>query len=147
MKGNRRPDGSEMKYIRLSIPLRLPERVLHTAVTHGDTFAICGRVSHSLPTWAVLSSLGMEAEGWYQDPFGLHQHRWFSAGRPTALVRDGAVESHDPPPAGSFDGPLVEASRPDGPSGDDMKRADAREPQSGILDVFGMTQTPTPTDL
>jgi hypothetical protein len=50
-----------------------------------------------------------EAEGWYEDPFALHEHRWFSAGRPTSLVRDGRVESKDPPPSGTFDGPLLEA--------------------------------------
>jgi hypothetical protein len=41
------------------------------------------------------------AEGWYLDPFGSHETRWFSDGKPTALVRDGDVESHDPPPAGA----------------------------------------------
>jgi hypothetical protein len=28
----------------------------------------------------------VEAEGWYRDPYELHTDRWFSAGRPTALV-------------------------------------------------------------
>jgi hypothetical protein len=37
-------------------------------------------------------------EGWYTDPFGLHEARWMSAGRPTKLVRDGTVESYDAPP-------------------------------------------------
>jgi hypothetical protein len=37
-------------------------------------------------------------EGWYTDPFGRHEARWLSAGAPTALVRDGAHESHDDPP-------------------------------------------------
>ena len=40
----------------------------------------------------------LPAEGWYRDPFGLHEDRWMSQGRPTKLVRDGATESYDPPP-------------------------------------------------
>jgi hypothetical protein len=39
-----------------------------------------------------------EAQGWYQDPFSLHEHRWFSAGEPTKLVCDSGQESYDPPP-------------------------------------------------
>jgi hypothetical protein len=39
-----------------------------------------------------------ELQGWYEDPFRLHQARYFSAGRPTKLVRDGNVESYDEPP-------------------------------------------------
>ncbi len=38
------------------------------------------------------------AQNWRIDPYGLHEARWFSQGFPTALVRDGAVESQDPPP-------------------------------------------------
>jgi hypothetical protein len=38
------------------------------------------------------------AEGWYQDPFGVHEHRWMSRGQPTKLVRDSGTESYDPPP-------------------------------------------------
>ncbi len=47
-----------------------------------------------MPTTAVA------AQGWYRDPFGRHDDRYFSAGTPTKLVRDGTVESYDPPPAG-----------------------------------------------
>jgi hypothetical protein len=40
-----------------------------------------------------------ERKGWRPDPFGLHELRYFSMdGRPTRLVRDGDVLSHDPPP-------------------------------------------------
>jgi hypothetical protein len=39
-----------------------------------------------------------EPEGWYADPFGRHEQRWFSAGTPTALVRDRGAESLDEPP-------------------------------------------------
>ena len=37
-------------------------------------------------------------EGWHADPFGRHENRWMSDGTPTALVRDGDVESYDAPP-------------------------------------------------
>ena len=39
-------------------------------------------------------------QGWSEDPFGLHEARYFSAGRPTKLVRDGRIESYDEPPSG-----------------------------------------------
>jgi hypothetical protein len=45
--------------------------------------------------------------GWYKDPYGLHELRWFSGGRATRLVRDGGATSNDDPPAEPFDGPLV----------------------------------------
>jgi hypothetical protein len=35
-------------------------------------------------------------EGWGADPSGRHEQRWFSAGTPTPLVRDGRVEGRDP---------------------------------------------------
>ena len=38
-------------------------------------------------------------QGWHGDPFGRHEMRYFSAGRPTKLVRDGRLESYDEPPA------------------------------------------------
>jgi hypothetical protein len=41
---------------------------------------------------------GDEAQGWFDDPFRLHEARYFSAGRPTKLVRDGTAESYDEPP-------------------------------------------------
>lgn len=42
------------------------------------------------------------AEGWYTDHTGAHELRWYSVGTPTDLVKDGSVESRDPP------GPLAE---------------------------------------
>jgi hypothetical protein len=42
-------------------------------------------------------STGRE-EGWYTDPFGLHEARWMSDGTPTKLVRDEDEESYDDPP-------------------------------------------------
>jgi hypothetical protein len=47
----------------------------------------------------------MAEEGWCTDPFGVHAHRWFSDGTPTALVRDQGRTSEDPPP----DAPYVDA--------------------------------------
>jgi len=40
--------------------------------------------------------MGIEREGWFEDPSTRHEWRWFSQGRPTDLVRDGKQESHDP---------------------------------------------------
>ena len=67
----------------------------------------------------------MDAEGWYRDPYGLHSDRWFSVGRPTALVRDAGVESQDEPPPGEIPGPLVEIQAELATDGSDLKRADA----------------------
>jgi hypothetical protein len=64
-------------------------------------------------------------EGWYTDPYGRHEARWISDGKPTKLVRDGTVESHDEPP----DEPPSSAPRPIGlgaqiPDAEDFRRAD-----------------------
>jgi hypothetical protein len=44
-------------------------------------------------------------QGWCPDPFGQHEQRYFSLGRPTKLVRDGGAESYDEPPAGTYQAP------------------------------------------
>ena len=41
---------------------------------------------------------GMSEEGWYSDPYRVHEHRWFSNGTPTDLVRDQGSTSQDAPP-------------------------------------------------
>jgi hypothetical protein len=41
-------------------------------------------------------------EGWFTDPYGLHEARWLSVGRPTELVRDRGTESYDQPPDTPF---------------------------------------------
>jgi len=51
----------------------------------------------------------MNAEGWYKDPYGLHEERWFSDGTATALVRDGQVERTDAPPDAPPPEPLIPA--------------------------------------
>ena len=78
------------------------------------------------------------AEGWYEDPFAVHQYRWFSAGTPTGLVKDGHTEGTDPPPDAEVTGPLVaEHSDPDvRTDGSDLRRADEAEAEdSGPIDA------------
>jgi hypothetical protein len=71
----------------------------------------------------------MNAEGWYEDPYAVHEDRWYSDGTPTALVRDGDVEAQDPPPPGDPPaGPLVPSVPHGAPAGpDDLRRADEAE--------------------
>lgn len=86
-------------------------------------------------------SVGMSTEGWYVDPFGAHEQRWFSDGTPTALVLDHGVESTDEPPSPTFAGDLA---RPQGPTpdpGSDLLRADdvdaeAYDPDAGARAAF-----------
>jgi hypothetical protein len=50
---------------------------------------------------------GRVPTSWYKDPFGLHDARWFTDGRPTALVCDGSEVLRDrPPPEGEYCGKL-----------------------------------------
>jgi hypothetical protein len=70
----------------------------------------------------------LEAEGWFRDPYGVHQDRWYSIGRPTPLVRDDGVESTDPaPPGPAPGGPLVPAAAPPPVGNVDLQRADQAE--------------------
>ena len=75
------------------------------------------------------------AEGWYRDPYGLHQDRWFSAGAPTALVRDHGAESHDDPPAYPPPGPPAELPEVDQFPADDLRRADEKEADGAQYDA------------
>lgn len=72
----------------------------------------------------------MEEEGWYADPFNIHEARWISAGTPTALVRDGDVEAQDPPPNTPYSGQLEELTETDAKDGDDLLRADDADTRS-----------------
>lgn len=90
-----------------------------------------------------------EPQGWYEDPFQLHEARYFSAGRPTKLVRDGNVESYDEPPGESAPGAVavaaggnaasatltrVEASRPNNANSfSDGPAYTRRRPRSRVL--------------
>ena len=44
----------------------------------------------------------MAEEGWYTDPYGQHERRWFSEGSPTKLVSDNGIVSNDPPPKSPY---------------------------------------------
>jgi hypothetical protein len=67
------------------------------------------------------------AEGWYRDPYGIHQDRWFSAGTPTSLVRDQGTEGHDEPPGYPPAGPPAQIPDIDRFPKDDLRRADDAE--------------------
>jgi hypothetical protein len=73
----------------------------------------------------------VEAEGWYRDPYLVHEDRWFSSGQPTQLVRDGGVEAYDPPPAGPPKAELVEARHEASSDSSDLRRAD--DPSAGAV--------------
>lgn len=65
----------------------------------------------------------LPAEGWYRDPFAVHEDRWMSEGRPTKLVRDGGTESYDPPPDRPLPAELVPVPDDDEPDGgSDLRR-------------------------
>jgi hypothetical protein len=40
----------------------------------------------------------VSVHGWHEDPYRIHEDRYFTRGQPTRLVRDGGVESYDEPP-------------------------------------------------
>ena len=65
-----------------------------------------------------------DLEGWHTDPYGRHDARWLSEGRPTKLVRDGEVESYDDPPTGEV--PVTDPMPIDQrePDDDQLRRAD-----------------------
>jgi hypothetical protein len=52
----------------------------------------------------------VRAQGWYCDPYGIHEDRWMSGGQPTKLVRDQGRESFDEPPSDGAPGPLAPAA-------------------------------------
>jgi len=72
----------------------------------------------------------MSEEGWYTDPYRLHEHRWFSDGSPTALVRDEGTTSKDSPP----NSPYVEEPKvvepPPTRAADELRRAGGSESDS-----------------
>lgn len=68
-------------------------------------------------------------QGWHADPFGLHEFRYFSAGDPTKLVRDGTVEVYDEPPA--HEAPVAAAGAAPGVLSGAAAAADAGQPAAG----------------
>ncbi|HEY5108995.1 MAG TPA: hypothetical protein VII96_05235 [Acidimicrobiales bacterium] len=87
-------------------------------------------------------------QGWFVDPFGIHELRWFSQGSPTALVRDGRTETQDPPPDRPVPGPLVRGTVPSrpGPAGSDPRRADSRDRDVQPGSQVDFTGSPARTD-
>lgn len=77
----------------------------------------------------------MKAQGWYRDPYHVHDDRYFSDGQPTKLVRDGEAESYDPPPPGLPQVELVEAPRNQAGNGSDLRRADDRQTSKAAYDA------------
>jgi hypothetical protein len=77
-------------------------------------------------------------EGWYEDPYGLHQDRWFSDGQPTKLVRDSGIESYDPLSQGAAPTRALVRSHSEQAIGSgDLRRAD--DPRAGVdPDYSGM---------
>ncbi len=85
-------------------------------------------------------------QGWYVDPFAVHDQRWFSQGRPTDLVRDGGAETQDPPPDGPVPETLVRPPAAPGPAHPSVDRrradgSDAADPQDQF-DFFGNQALP-----
>jgi hypothetical protein len=72
----------------------------------------------------------MDEEGWYVDPYDIHEARWVSAGVPTALVRDDDVETQDPPPSIGSTGQLQELEEAVPHDGGDLLRADSADGES-----------------
>lgn len=66
----------------------------------------------------------MKAQGWYRDPYLVHEDRYFSDGRPTKLVRDCGTESYDPPPPGPPKVELAEVANSQQADDSDLRRAD-----------------------
>jgi hypothetical protein len=87
-------------------------------------------------------------QGWFVDPYGIHDHRYYSQGKATALVRDGRAEAQDPPPEGVVTGPLVPArAAPTGRESEDLLRGADRgrtpsDDPEDRFDVFGEPALP-----
>lgn len=110
-------------------------------VTYGATRTRSASSRTITGSLAANSAGPVSAEGWYEDPFGAHEARWFSDGRPTILVRDGGVESHDEPPAAELDLPLVPVIESNAANSQDLRRADSNElavaPGDAAFQAFG----------
>ena len=78
-----------------------------------------------------------DLEGWFTDPYAVHEARWLSDGQPTKLVRDGEVESYDEPPSGA---PSVVPERieanPFELNGSDLIRADDAEQADQVMEAL-----------
>jgi hypothetical protein len=93
-----------------------------------------------------------DQEGWFTDPFLLHEERWLSNGRPTNLVKDGGAESFDAPPdRPPTQTPIRIEADPNATGGSDLQRADSAESgevvnpsdfRMAALDAFGQVGAP-----
>jgi hypothetical protein len=77
----------------------------------------------------------VQAQGWYRDPYLVHEDRYFSAGQPTKLVRDGGIETYDPPPDEAPKTGLVEVEHGQSRDGSDLRRADD-DPARAVYDPY-----------
>jgi len=77
----------------------------------------------------ILKGAAMNEEGWYVDSYGLHEARWISDGAPTTLVRDGGLETQDPPPDTPPPVPSELLAETDLTDGGDLRRADRPRPR------------------
>ena len=68
-----------------------------------------------------------DEEGWYTDPYGRHEARWMSAGKPTRLVRDGTREGSDEPPDEAPTSAPMPVGWETAAHGEDLQRADEAE--------------------
>ena len=94
-------------------------------------------------TEVIVEARNHHEEGWYTDPFDRHEARWFSDGLPTKLVRDGPVESQDPPPDEPFRSEPVRVVPAHESDESDLHRADdavsdAFDQAKATREVFGI---------
>lgn len=78
----------------------------------------------------------MSAQGWYKDPYGIHDDRWISDGIPTKLVRDAGNEHVDPPPNYPAQEPFTRADSLDSTDYQDTGRRASKSFVNAVLDVL-----------
>jgi hypothetical protein len=84
----------------------------------------------------------MGAQGWQPDPFGRHEDRWFSEGKPTRLVRDQGVEYYDDPPLEHYEPQPTEFFAPGNGSHDEPQGTGSAQDPGNF--VPGMAQYDDP---
>jgi hypothetical protein len=97
---------------------------------------------------AYCRNMRLAAQGWYRDPYAIHEDRYFSDGQPTKLVRDDGAESYDDPPPGPCPATELIPADPEGSevaAGSGLRRADdasdeppysSEEARRAAFDVF-----------
>ena len=76
----------------------------------------------------------MKAQGWYRDPYGMHEDRYFSDGHPTKLVRDHGAESYNPPPPHPPEVELVEVAHRPPAAASDLRRVGDKGSRPSVYD-------------